>query len=113
MASPELDAQQMLSAVAAGDIDVLEGAIGLREAGQEWTGLDPRTFALVKIAALIAVDAPRASYVWQISNAVQEGATPEDILGVLRAVAMQVGGPRAVSGAGHIMAALGLVPPDA
>ena len=53
-----------------------------------------RTFALVKIAALVAMDAPPASYAWQMGNAVAEGVTPEEIVGVLRAVAPQVGGPK-------------------
>jgi alkylhydroperoxidase/carboxymuconolactone decarboxylase family protein YurZ len=90
----------------------LETAIGLREAYQESSGLDARTFALVKIAALIALEAPPASYVWQIANALEEGATPEDILAVLRAVAPQVGGPRVIAAAPEIMLALGLSLPD-
>jgi hypothetical protein len=40
----------------------------------------------VKIAALIALDAPPASYAWQVANALDEGASPEDILEVLTAV---------------------------
>jgi alkylhydroperoxidase/carboxymuconolactone decarboxylase family protein YurZ len=34
--------------------------------------------------------------------------TPEDIVGVLRAIAPQVGGPRVVAAAPEIMLALGL-----
>ena len=41
-----------------------------------------------------------------------EGASPEDILGVLRAVAPQVGGPRVVAAAPELMLALGLSLPD-
>ena len=78
----------------------------------ESIGLDARTFALVKIAALIALDAPPASYAWQVGNALNDGASPEDILAVLRAVAPQVGGPRVVAAAPEIMLALGLSLPD-
>jgi alkylhydroperoxidase/carboxymuconolactone decarboxylase family protein YurZ len=46
--------------------------------------------------------------VWQVTNALEEGATPEDILGVLRAVAPQVGGPRVVAAAPEILLSLGL-----
>ena len=88
------DTHQTLSSLSVGDTDMLEKAIGLREVNREVTGLDGRTFALVKIAAIIALDAPPASYAWQIANAIEDGATPEDILGVLRAIAPQVGGPR-------------------
>ena len=76
------------------------------------TGLDARTFGLVKIAALIALDAPPASYAWQVANAIEGGASADDILGVLRAVAPQVGGPRAIAAAPEIMLALGLSLPD-
>ncbi len=106
------DTESTLRSIAIGDLDVLETAIGLREAQQERTGLDPRTFALVKIAALIALDAPPASYAWQVANALRDGATPEDILGTLRAVAPQVGGPRVVAAAPEVMVALGLALDD-
>ena len=88
--------------------DFLEKAVGLREADRELSGLDPRTFALVKIASLIALDAPPASWAWQLGNALADDVTPEDMLGVLVAVAPQVGGPRVVAAAPEIMVALGL-----
>lgn len=102
------DTHQTLAGIAVGQGDIIEKAVGLRELNQEGSGLDGRTFSLVKIAALIALDAPPASYAWQIANALDEGATPEDILGVLRAVAPQVGGPRVIAAAPEIMVALGL-----
>jgi 4-carboxymuconolactone decarboxylase len=112
MAAVAQETHETLSGLSAGDAGVLEDAVGLREAQLERTGLDSRTFALVKIAALIAMDAPPASYAWQIGNALAEGATAEDILGVLRAVAPQVGGPRVVAAAPEIMLALGLSLPE-
>ena len=66
----------------------------------------------MKIAALIALDAPPASYAWQVANALEEGATPEDMLDVLRAVAPQVGGPRIVAAAPELMLAMGLALPE-
>ena len=42
------------------------------------------------------------------ANALEEGATAEDFIGVLRAVAPQVGGPRVVAAAPEIMVAMGL-----
>ena len=112
MATVATDTHETLKGISAGDVDLLETAVGLREAQMERTGLDSRTFALVKIAALIALDAPPASYVWQITNALEDGATAEDILGVLRAVAPQVGGPRVVAAAPEVLLALGLSLPD-
>ena len=103
---------ETLAGIAAGRVEMLESALALREAHVASTGLDERTFSLVKIAVLIALDAPPASYAWQVANAIDSGATPEDILGVLRAVAPQVGGPRVVAAAPEIMLALGLALPD-
>ncbi|MEA2293618.1 MAG: 4-carboxymuconolactone decarboxylase [Solirubrobacteraceae bacterium] len=102
------EAHDQLRGLSTGDLDLLESAAGLREAQLENTGLDARTFALAKIAALIALDAPPASYAWQVANALADGATPDDLVGVLRAVAPQVGGPRVVAAAPEIMLALGL-----
>ena len=87
---------------------MLEGALGLREEYRAASGLDEKTFALVKIATLIALDAPPASFAWQVADAVEAGVTPEEIVGVLRAVAPQVGGPRVIAAAPEIMLALGL-----
>ena len=86
--------------------------LGLQEGEREATGLDARAFALAKIAALVALDAPPASYVWQVTNALANDVTPEDILGVLRAIAPQVGLPRVVAAAPEIMFALGLSLPE-
>lgn len=100
--------QQKLAGIAAGDQSFIETAVGLRELAHEATGLDARTFALVKIAALMALDAPPASYTWQIANALEEGVTPEDIVGTLIAVAPQIGGPRAIAAAAEVTLSLGL-----
>jgi alkylhydroperoxidase/carboxymuconolactone decarboxylase family protein YurZ len=112
MAVVAAETHEALSGIATGDLKMLDIATGLRDSELETTGLDARTFALAKIAALIALVAPAASYAWQIAIAVDDGATPEDILGVLRAVGPQVGGARVVAAAPEIMLALGLDPPE-
>jgi len=106
------ETRDTLVGIARSDTEVLENVIGLREQFQQQTGLAPRTFALVKVAALIALDAAPASYAWQIANALEEGVEPEELLGVLVAVAPQVGGPRVVAAAAELMLALGLAIPD-
>jgi alkylhydroperoxidase/carboxymuconolactone decarboxylase family protein YurZ len=83
-----------LSGLSTGDLDVLEEGLKLREMWQERSGLDPRSYAMCKIAALVALDAPPASYVFQVALALDAGVTPNEILGVLKAVAPQVGGRR-------------------
>lgn len=105
------DTQRLFGALALGDPDLLGAGLEARTEFKADSGLDSRSYALVKIAALIAMDAPPASYVWQVANALTEGATPEDVLGVLIAVAPQVGGPRVVAAAPEIMVALGLTLP--
>jgi 4-carboxymuconolactone decarboxylase len=104
--------REALASLALGDPDSLAAGLELRADWQARSGLDARSFALVKIAALIAIDAPPASYLWQVANALDAGVTPEDILGVLIAIAPEVGGPRLVAAAPEIMVALGLSLPD-
>jgi len=101
-----------LASLAMGDPNSLAAAVEVREDWRARSGLDARSYALVKIAALIALDAPPASYLWQVANALDAGATPEDIFGVLVAIAPQVGGPRLVGAAPEIMVALGLSLPE-
>ena len=101
-----------LAELALGDPELLGESLELRAVLQRRSGLDPRSFALVKIAALMALDAPPASYLWQVSNALEAGATPQDLIGVLLAVTPQIGGPRAVAAAPELMVALGLSLPD-
>jgi 4-carboxymuconolactone decarboxylase len=104
--------RELLTGLALGDPDLLAEGLELRANWKDRSGLNSRTFALVKIAALIALDAPPASYLWHVSNAIDEGVTPSDILGVLIAVAPQVGGPKIVAAAPELMLALGLSLPD-
>ena len=103
--------REALSGFALSDPELLLEGLELRTDWQERSGLDARTFSLVKIAALIALDAPPSSYLWQVANALGSGCTPEDLLGVLKAVAPQVGGPRTVAAAPELMVALGLALP--
>ena len=103
--------REALSGFALSDPELLLEGLELRTDWQERSGLDPRTFSLVKIAALIALDAPPSSYLWQVANALGSGCTPEDLLGVLKAVAPQVGGPRVVAAAPELMIAMGLALP--
>jgi alkylhydroperoxidase/carboxymuconolactone decarboxylase family protein YurZ len=63
---------------------------------------------LVRIAALVAVDAPPASYLMNLGAAAELGIGEEDVRGVLTAVAPIVGTPKVVAAAGNIARALGL-----
>ena len=69
--------------------------------------LDPRTEALVRIGALIALDAPPASFRCAVENAQRVGVRQEDLLATLMAVAGIVGTARVVSAAPRIALAAG------
>jgi len=99
---------QALASLAIGDTGILDEAAGMREQLRASTSLDAKTFSLVKIGALVALDAAPASYMWQVKAALDAGASPQEILGVLTAVAPQTGMPRVVAAAPEIMVALGL-----
>jgi 4-carboxymuconolactone decarboxylase len=99
---------EILSALAQGDSGALGEAANLREQLRVESHLDQKTFALVKIAALVALDAAPASYLFQVQLALDAGATPREILGVLTAIAPQAGMARVVAAAPEIMIALGL-----
>ena len=62
---------------------------------------------LVRLAALVAVDAPAASYLLNLAAATDAGVTEEQVEGVLIGIAPVVGTPRIVSAAGNIARALG------
>ena len=104
--------RETLAGLAMGTHDLLAEGLELRAEWQIRSGFDARSYALVKIAALIALDAPPPSYVWQVANALDAGATPADLMGVLIAIAPQVGGPKTVAAAPELMVALGLSLPD-
>ena len=74
----------------------------------EASSLDEQSLMLVRIAALVAVDAPPASYLLNLEAAGKVGVDEEQILGVLTAIAPIVGTARVASAAGKMARALGL-----
>jgi len=74
----------------------------------EATTLDPASLMLVRIAALVAVDAPEASYVANIGPAADVDVGVDTVRGILCAIAPIVGTARVVSATGKIVGALGV-----
>jgi alkylhydroperoxidase/carboxymuconolactone decarboxylase family protein YurZ len=74
----------------------------------ESSGLDDETLMLVRIAALVAIDAAPVSYMLNVSVAGETGVNADQVQGVLAAVASIVGTARVVSAAGKMIRALGL-----
>ena len=72
----------------------------------EASDLDAETLMLVRIAALVAVDAPSVSYLLNIGAASEVGVDAEQVRGVLAAIAPIVGTARVASATGKIAGAL-------
>jgi 4-carboxymuconolactone decarboxylase len=75
--------------------------------------LDPKTLALVHIAATVAVGGAAASFGAEVDAAVAAGATAAEIVDVLVGVVPIVGLPRVVSAAPLVALALGYDVDDA
>ena len=86
---------------------LLETLVQMTAASVEHTDLGDRELMLVRLAGLIAVDAPPSSYLLNLGPAVDSGLGLEDTRSVLVALAPIVGGPRVVDAAATIATALG------
>lgn len=70
------------------------------------SSLDAQTLALVRVAALVAVDAPAVSYLLNLGAAAELGIDGDQVRGVLAAIAPIVGTARVASATGKIVDAL-------
>jgi alkylhydroperoxidase/carboxymuconolactone decarboxylase family protein YurZ len=94
--------------MATGNAPVMETLVEINAVSLARTELDARSLLLVRLAALVAVDAPTSSYLLHIGPSVEAGLTLEDAEDVLVAAAPIVGAPRAASAAAKISEALDL-----
>ena len=94
--------------MAKGDAPVLEALADINAVSLERTDLDPASLILIRLAALVAVDAPASSYLLHLGPAVETGVTLDQAQDVLVAVAPIVGTPRTLAAAAKIVEALGL-----
>jgi 4-carboxymuconolactone decarboxylase len=74
----------------------------------EASSLDPEKLMLVRIAALVAMDAPPISYLYNLGAANDIDIDADEIRGVLAAIAPIVGTARVASATGKIVRALGI-----
>lgn len=77
------------------------------------TVLQPKTLALVRLAALVAIGGAEPSYGSEVDLAVTAGASTGEIVDVLAAVIPIVGLPNVVAAAAKLALALGVDPLDA
>jgi alkylhydroperoxidase/carboxymuconolactone decarboxylase family protein YurZ len=75
--------------------------------------LDPKTLALVRLAALVAVGGAEPTWGSEVDDAVNAGATTAEIVDVLSATIPIVGLPSVVAAAPKLALALGFDPFDA
>ena len=86
----------------------LEAVLQMDVSCADASGLDTKTTALIRLAGCIASQAPSQSFEWSVTAALDAGATHDDVVGVLVAVAPVVGVARVSQAATDIATALGL-----
>jgi len=101
------NAEAVLRGLATMNPELMKGLLNMQIENIAESGLDPKTYALVKIASLVAMGAAPASFVWNVELAKGAGATKEEIAGVLIALAPTVGFARIIPAAAEISFALG------
>ncbi|SKC61081.1 carboxymuconolactone decarboxylase family protein [Krasilnikoviella flava] len=88
------------------DTPVLDLLTQLTADSVDASSLDTRTLMLVRLAALVAVDAPTVSYLTNLEAAAASGIDADQVAGVLTAIAPIVGTPRVLSAADGIAESL-------
>lgn len=102
-----MESERTLLSLALNDESSVQSALmGEMEPGSG-CALDPRTQALVRLGVLIAIDAAPASYGSSVDAALAAGATIDEIVSMLCAVAPVVGFARVVAAAPALAGALG------
>ena len=91
------------------DAPVRDTLAMMTAASIENSDLPAREHMIARIAALIAVDAPAASYALNVEVAADSGITLDDVEDILVAVAPIVGAPRVGSAVTRIAEGLGFV----
>jgi len=96
-----------LRSLALHDEQFVDSVLGMGRDTVDASGLDPKTHALLRLAASLAVDAAPSSYQSIVETAQAAGASVDEIVGCLIAVAPTVGLARVVSAAPELALALG------
>jgi 4-carboxymuconolactone decarboxylase len=106
--APQPGSDSALSSIAMGDAPVLERLVAMNLDSMENSDLDQKTYFLVRLAALVAMDAAPVSYLINLGMAADAGVTLEDAQGTLIAIAPVIGSARVASAAGKVLRAFGL-----
>jgi 4-carboxymuconolactone decarboxylase len=88
------------------DESFVEGPARLGLGLAQVSGLDPKTAALLRLAALVAIGSPGTCLQWSAGRALAAGATEDEIADVLPAIAPVAGLTRIVAAAPEVATAL-------
>jgi alkylhydroperoxidase/carboxymuconolactone decarboxylase family protein YurZ len=101
------DYRETLRSLALNDESFVDSVLGMGRDTIEASRLDPKTHALVRLAAALAIDAAPSCYQANVEVALAAGADIDEVVGTLIAVAPTVGLARVVSAAPELALALG------
>jgi alkylhydroperoxidase/carboxymuconolactone decarboxylase family protein YurZ len=101
------DHEERLRRLALHDDHLIQSILAIPPRHAEAPGLDAKSCALVRLGVLVALDAPCVSYQWGVQWALAAGATADEIVGTLMAVAPLAGVARVVAAAPEVALALG------
>jgi alkylhydroperoxidase/carboxymuconolactone decarboxylase family protein YurZ len=99
--------KETLRRLALNDERYVESVLGTGDDAAKASHLDQKTECLVRIGAAVAMDAAPSSYQSTITRALSAGATVDEVVDTLIAVAPMVGQARVVSAAPELALALG------
>ena len=100
------DYRETLRSLALNDEDVVRKALAEVRANSE-AELDAKVTSLVRLGALLAADAAPSSYQANVEAALAAGATMDEVVATLVAIAPVIGSARVVSAAPELALALG------
>ena len=101
------DYQVTLRKLAVRDDRFIDGLLQTDRANATFAGIDDRSHALIRIGALIAMNAAPAAYMDSVQAALSAGASHEEIVGTLITVLPTVGVGRVVTAAPNLGLAMG------
>jgi hypothetical protein len=101
------DHECTLRKLAIGDDAFIDAMLTSERTNLSESGLDPKSHALVRLGALIAVDAASPSYLDSLATARACDTSDEELVGCLIAVLPELGAARVISAAPKLGLAIG------
>jgi alkylhydroperoxidase/carboxymuconolactone decarboxylase family protein YurZ len=99
--------EEILRRLVLHDEGCIQSMLGIDLNNNEVAGLDPKTQALVRLGGLVAMGEAPGSFHWAAEAALDAGATAEDVVGTLIAVAPISGLARVISAIPEVGLAIG------